>query len=388
MAWYIIAIIAYGMLSALDPLLFIYIAYSLNVNGVYLGILSTMWSIAYIIANKTLGALADRGSNKMLCAITLLCVFLITYFFNNINFVIGFLLYILHAIAIASLNLAISVTTLESFDSDSWNRTTLYNKVISNIARGSTLIIASILSVASIINIFYVVLLNIAIAAILMPSLIIAFERRFYKLNKTLDRIGYYIKASSSLLYIDRPKTAMEIFARFWDSVESISPVRVLISIAGGVAVGDYIFTIVPLIVKSKIVVTDMWKVYGIAAIISALISLLLRNADFSSRIFAFTVSLLRLAILTIGFSLISNVMHLLLYIVMSSTLFMMLDITLYNIYISTQAGYGTSAYFIFREIGSVIGSLIGGFAIGLGQHTFLSIAIAIGLATAIPLVL
>lgn len=386
--WYIISTIAYGMLSALDPLLFIYIAYSLNVNGVYLGILSTMWSIAYIIANKALDTFADRGSNRMLCALTLLCVFLITYFFNNINFVIGFLLYILHAIAIASLNLAISVTTLESFDSDSWNRMTVYNKVISNIARGSTLIIASMLSVASIINIFYVVLLNIAITAILMPSLVIAFERRFYKLNKTLDRIGYYIKASSSLLYIDRPKTAMEIFARFWDSVESISPIRVLISITGGVAVGDYVFTIVPLVVKSKIVVTDMWKVYGIAAIISALISFLLRNADFSSRIFAFTVSLLRLTILTIGFGLISNVLYLLLYIVITSTLFMMLDITLYNIYISTQAGYGTSAYFIFREIGSVIGSLIGGFAIGLGQHTFLSIAIAIGLATAIPLVL
>ncbi len=386
--WYIISTIAYGMLSALDPLLFIYIAYSLNVNGVYLGILSTMWSIAYIIANKALDAFADRGSNRMLCALTLLCVFLITYFFNNINFVIGFLLYILHAVAIASLNLAISVTTLESFDSDSWNRMTLYNKVISNIARGSTLIIASMLSVASIINLFYVVLLNIAITAILMPSLVIAFERRFFKLNKTLDRIGYYIKASSSLLYIDRPKTAMEIFARFWDSVENISPIRVLISITGGVAVGDYVFTIVPLVVKSKIVVTDMWKVYGIAAIISALISFLLRNADFSSRIFAFTVSLLRLAILTIGFGLISNVLYLLLYIVITSTLFMMLDITLYNIYISTQAGYGTSAYFIFREIGSVIGSLIGGFAIGLGQHTFLSIAIAIGLATAIPLVL
>ncbi|MEL9940022.1 MAG: hypothetical protein QW632_00885 [Ignisphaera sp.] len=388
MMWYIISTIAYGMLSALDPLLFIYIAYSLNVNGVYLGILSTMWSIAYIIANKALDAFADRGSNRMLCALTLLCVFLITYFFNNINFVIGFLLYILHAVAIASLNLAISVTTLESFDSDSWNRMTLYNKVISNIARGSTLIIASMLSVASIINLFYVVLLNIAITAILMPSLVIAFERRFFKLNKTLDRIGYYIKASSSLLYIDRPKTAMEIFARFWDSVENISPIRVLISITGGVAVGDYVFTIVPLVVKSKIVVTDMWKVYGIAAIISALISFLLRNADFSSRIFAFTVSLLRLAILTIGFGLISNVLYLLLYIVITSTLFMMLDITLYNIYISTQAGYGTSAYFIFREIGSVIGSLIGGFAIGLGQHTFLSIAIAIGLATAIPLVL
>ncbi|MEM0026890.1 MAG: hypothetical protein QXT53_02010 [Ignisphaera sp.] len=388
MAWHIISIIAYGMLSALDPLLFIYIAYSLNVNGIYLGILSTMWSIAYIIANKVLGILADHGSNKMLCTITLLCVSLITYFFNNISFVIGFFLYILHAIAIASLNLAISVTTLESFDSDSWNRMTLYNRVVSNIARGSTLVIASILSVASIINIFYAVLLCIAITAILMPSLIIAFERRFYKLNKILDRIGYYIKASSSLLYIDRPKTAVEIFARFWDSIESISPIKVLISIAGGVAVGDYIFTIVPLVVKSKIVVTDMWKVYGIAAIISALINLLLRNADFSSSVFAFTVSLLRLVALTIGFGLISNVLHLLLYIVVSSMLFMILDITLYNIYISTQAGYGTSTYFIFRELGSIMGSLIGGLTIGLGQHTFLLIAMIIGLATAIPLIL
>ena len=389
MMWYFISTFVYGILSALDPLLFVFIAYTLNnVSGVYMGVLSAAWSIVYIIANKFLGSLADDGHNKLLCVITLICVSVIAYFFNSINYVIGFLIYILHAVAIASLNLAINVTILESFDSDFWNKMTLYNRVANNIVRGATLIMASMFGATLIVNLFHAVLLGAAISGFLMPSLIMSFERRFYKLNKMLDRIGHYIKASSSLLYLDKPKTALDVFMKVWNSAENISSIRVLITTAGAVAVGDYIFTVIPLVLKSKIILTDMWKVYGVAAVASALISFLLRNTDFSSRFLAFSLFLLRLAVLVMGFNLVSNVTYLVLYILTTSTIFMLLDSTLYNIYIEARSGFGTSTYFIFRELGSVIGSLLGGLAISLGPYQFLAIVLAMGLATSVPLIL
>ncbi len=203
-----------------------------------------------------------------------------------------------------------------------------------------------------------------------------------------LDRIGHYIKASSSLLYLDKPKTALDVFMKVWNSAENISSIRVLITTAGAVAVGDYIFTVIPLVLKSKIILTDMWKVYGVAAVASALISFLLRNTDFSSRFLAFSLFLLRLAVLVMGFNLVSNVTYLVLYILTTSTIFMLLDSTLYNIYIEARSGFGTSTYFIFRELGSVIGSLLGGLAISLGPYQFLAIVLAMGLATSVPLIL
>jgi hypothetical protein len=102
----------------------------------------------------------------------------------------------------------------------------------------------------------------------------------------------------------------------------------------------------------------------------------------------AFAIFMTRLLLLILGFSFLLNTTSLMLYVIVSSTLFMLLDIILYNTYVYMQAGFGTSNYFIARELGSIVGSILGGIAIGFGLHVFLLLAILLGLVTSLPLVI
>jgi hypothetical protein len=139
---------------------------------------------------------------------------------------------------------------------------------------------------------------------------------------------------------------------------------------------------------KEKLQLTSMWIVYGISATTSAIIALAVNNIESSGTRKAFLLFLLRLSILVLGFNLLTDIISLTLYVILSSTLFMILDIILYNTYVGVQAGFGTSSYFIARELGSIVGSILGGMAICLGLHNFLLLAIVIGLAMSVPLII
>jgi len=386
--WFALSSITYGMLSAFDPLIFIYIAYMLNVNGIYMGILSAAWSITYILCNKLLGSLADDGHNKVLAVLALISIIPIPILLNNLNYLTAFLAYILHSVAMAFLNLALSITLLESIESSYWNRVNMLNRIINNVSRGLTLILMALFGLRMLNKALYATLFMLSIATIALPQIYISFERKFYSIEKTLNRVGMYVKATSSLLYLDQPKIAIEVFSRIWSSSETISPIRILISAAGAVALGDYIFTIIPLIMKEKLQLTSMWIVYGISATTSAIIALAVNNIESSGTRKAFLLFLLRLSILVLGFNLLTDIISLTLYVILSSTLFMILDIILYNTYVGVQAGFGTSSYFIARELGSIVGSILGGMAICLGLHNFLLLAIVIGLAMSVPLII
>lgn len=386
--WFIFASTVYGALLALDPLLFTYIAYMLSANGVYLGVLSAIWSVAYVLCNKLSGSLADNGHNRVLVVLALTSAIPIPILLRSLNYITAILAYMLHALATAFLNLAISVTVLESIESSYWDRVNLVNRIINSFSRGLTLTIMAFLGINALNGALYATLFMMLIVPVVLPPIYMSFERRFYAFEKTLNRVGMYIKASASLLYLDQPRIASEVFAKAWNSYEYVSPVRVLIGVAGAVAIGDYVFSVIPLVLKERLQLTALWAAYGFAALIAIFPILVLSNVKAFGMRKAFAIFMTRLLLLILGFSFLLNTTSLMLYVIASSTLFMLLDIILYNTYVYMQAGFGTSNYFIARELGSIVGSILGGIAIGLGLHVFLLLAILLGLVTSLPLVI
>ncbi|MEM0371868.1 MAG: hypothetical protein QXI86_01240 [Ignisphaera sp.] len=372
---------------SLDPILFVFIGYNLEVSGTYMGLLSAIWSIVYVLISKALNRVADEGYNKFLllfsfgfAGISYLC-------FRSLNHVTALLSYTMHAASVASMNLAISVTMLENIDSDLWQTSSILQRCLSSLARGVVLIVMAFEGVLSIHNLFYVSLILAIISLILTPSISITFERRFYRLSRSLNELGMYIKASSSILFLDKPNIAQYIFTYSWNKWSTIPSYKILISTAMTTALGEYVFTVLPIILRRYMVLNNMWMAYGIAAIFSAITIAILKDLSTNRRGFAMLLIAIRTCVLVLGLSIIKDLVSLTIYIVLSSLLYMLIDITLYNMFIEVSAGFSTANYFISREMGSILGSLIGGIMIAFGDTSFLAIATVIGSLAALILI-
>lgn len=385
--WLFIISIVYGVLVSLDPILFVFIGYNLEVSGTYMGLLSAVWSIVYVLISKAMNRVADEGYNKFLllfsfgfAGISYLC-------FRSLNHVTALLSYTMHAASVASINLAISVTMLENIDSDLWQTSSILQRCLSSLARGVVLIVMAFEGVLSIHNLFYVSLILAIISLILTPSISITFERRFYRLSRSLDELGMYIKASSSILFLDKPNIAQYIFTYSWNKWSTIPSYKILISTAMTTALGEYVFTVLPIILRRYMVLNNMWMAYGIAAIFSAITIAILKDLSTNRRGFAMLLIAIRTCVLVLGLSIIKDLVSLTIFIVLSSLLYMLIDITLYNMFIEVSAGFSTANYFISREMGSILGSLIGGIMIAFGDTSFLAIATVIGSLAALILI-
>ncbi|MCS7111457.1 MAG: hypothetical protein RMI45_05650 [Ignisphaera sp.] len=381
MMWLALASIVYGMLVSLDPILFTYIGYTLNVTGVYLGLLSATWSVAYILASRVLNGVADEGKNRLLVLISLMSLIVSYICFTAVNHLTAILSYTMHAISVASMNLAVSVTMLENTDSELWTNIAALQKSLSSLSRGTVLLLLSLKTRLSIYNLFWLSFPLTVASMLMLPSITLSFERRFYKLSRNVNEIGMYIRASSSILFLDKPTTAHYIYTATWNTKGSVPLYRILISIAMTTALGDYIFTVLPLILRSHLSLHTMWMAYGIAALLSSFMVILFRNLSTNRRGFALSVIVVRTCILTLGLSVVKDLTTLTTYIVLSSLLYMLIDTVLYNMFIEGSAGFSTANYFVSRELGSIIGSLVGGIVIGFGGDAFLIVAGAIGYA-------
>ncbi len=385
--WLFIISIVYGVLVSLDPILFVFIGYNLEVSGAYMGLLSAIWSIAYVLISKALNRVADEGYNKFLLLFAFGSLGIAYLCFRSLNHITALLSYTMHAVSVASMNLAISVTMLENIDSDLWQTSSILQRCLSSLARGVVLIVMSFEGVLSIHNLFWISLTLAVISLILTPSISLTLARKIYRLSRSLDELGMYIKASSSILFLDKPNLVQHIFTYSWDKWNTIPPYKILISTTMTTALGDYVFTVLPIILRNYIVLSNMWMAYGIAAVLSAITIAILKDLSTNRRGFAIPLIAIRTCVLILGLSVIKDLVSLTTYIVLSSLLYMLIDITLYNMFIEVSAGFSTANYFISREMGSILGSLIGGIMIAFGDTPFLAVATVIGSLAALILI-
>ncbi len=363
--WLLITVLTLGLLQFLDTGLYSYVAYNLNVGGIYLGVMSALWSFTYILANYLLSELADLGRNKLLIIMTTISLSVIYILFIDINDFNSLLMYSLHALAVASINLALSVTILEIYDYFSWGRVNMLSRVLSNVFRGITFLLVAL----SIIDLSFIIasLIIISITStLLIPSIGLNIERKLYKMGRDLSLVSRYMKASTALLYIHRPKEALEVFESVWSS-DRLKPWKILISTFSYVVFSDIIFVILPLILKNSLSLNTLMFSWGIALLVTGITSIPVISI-MSSLEGRTNIKLIILLILLRGLTLIlllplvSDALTLTLYLLTVVFISTLADSLIYNKFVEVSAGYSTSKYFIVRELGSIIGSLISGF--------------------------
>lgn len=358
--WLILITAVMGILQFLDAGLYTYLTYNLSINSMYLGFLSACWSLTYILTNYIMGNLADEGHNKLLTLISCITAAGIAALLSNLSEVSGLMAYSLHASTLAIINLVASVTVLEVYDYFNWNIINSSVRMLSNLIRGMLFLVVAF-SAIGISSICYLTALITLLLMMLLPGIGINLERRLYRINKELSSISRYVRASTAVLYLHRPREAYEFFERVW-SGGTTSSRRILIATSLYVMFSDSILVIIPLIMKSSIDLHGIYLSWGVAFLVATVpMILVLSMISYNVKLTAVLV-FSRALVLLILLPLISNTYLLMTYLTALVVLGTLVDASLYNIYVDASSGYGTSKYFISRELGSILGSIVGGF--------------------------
>jgi hypothetical protein len=284
----------------------------------------------------------------------------------------------------ASANLALNAAIFDNVDSYYWSRAILFTRFIGNTIRGFVFIVLAIVNYFDVVIVLQITILSLLLSVMLIPSISLIPERSIYRLYRLTRGIGSYVKASASLLYIDNPGVAQDVFQKVWSrNVNSnLGTSRIATVIMLVTCVGDYILSFLPLIIKNKVSLQILWIAYGITALFSIVILYKLREAEINNKILAIILILIRSTVLILGINVINDMISLTLYLIANSVLFSIIDLVFYNIFVSSTAGYGTSLYNTLRELGSIIGPVLGGFLLAVDMKIYTAIAIAITIAS------
>lgn len=388
--WLVLTLLVLGLMQFLDTGLYTYIAYNLHVGGFYLGVLSATWSLVYIVSNKVFSRLADSGRNKVLLLLSSITLLLIYITLSDINALNGLILYSLHALALSAANLSLSVTILEIYDHISWNSVNAFSRIFSNFVRGSTFVLVALYS----INLPPILILTTVFACmstVVLPGIGLNVERMLFKINRDLSYVGKYLKASTALLYIHKPRDAFEYLERTWSNFNMLKPWRVLTSTVLYTMFGDLILVVLPLLMKDSVGLHGLWLSWGIGLlltsfIIAPLISRVISTSENTDVKLMSLFILLRGIILVLLLPYIYDWSGLTTYLLLIIALSSIADFLIYNKFVEVSAGYSISNYYIAREVGSIIGSILGGLIYTLipGVLPISVIIIAIASATLI----
>ncbi len=325
-----------------------------------------------------LGSLADEGKARLLMVIASASMIFSWLSMLNLNTITAFISYSLHAISIAATNLALNTVVFENVDSQNWGRTLLFMRTIGYIVRGSSFIILASMNMLGVSLIQQVTILVLLVSTVLVPSFSLISERSVYRLYKLVRELSFYVKASTSILYIDKPSVAQGVFDKVWYGYSNsrISENKILASITIITCVNDYVLALLPLMIKNIINLKMLWIAYGVTSIVSIIAVLMLKDVESSSKGLALSLILVRSIILLTGINIIKDIYTLTLYLILTSTLYLVIDVTLYNMYTSSTGGYRSSLYHTLRELGSIIGSIVGGIMLAIGMNTYMGLAI------------
>lgn len=368
--WFYIGVSFMALLSMLDMAIFTYIGFTFKVSPIYYSIVAASWSIIYIIVNKSLAWLGDAGRNKALMSLAFLSIVASLFLFAGNTLYSVTLAYMFHAVAVAGANLAMSTSIYELFDSSLWSRYSTLQRILQNLLRGSILIVISsgIVS-SSLYNVLILASLLGALSLLFLPSINLGMERKLHMIGKGVSNLVGL--ASSRGILIAAMNSINEMSYRafgFWNSYKS-SPSRGRIAIAVflGVATGDFVFTAMPLLIKTSMPLSKYWMAQGITGITIAIGALLISTKLSGDKIVAASIIALRGLWLSLAMPLMYKEETLVLYLIGMYFLGLAMDASLFNLYSEASSGYGTHSYFIARELGTLTGSLLAGAVLALG---------------------
>jgi len=380
-----------AMLSMLDMAIFTYIGYTFKVSPIYYSVVAAAWSVTYITGNKLFSALSDSGKNKDLMLLAFVFISTSMLLFWKSTLVSVTLAYFMHAMAVSTANLAMSTSIYEIFDSSDWKKYSTFQRILQNLLRGTTLIVIS----SGIINatLSQVLMLTSALGALsffILPSISLGFERKLHMLGKNVtDLIGFASTRGILTTAIENARS-MEIgtisFMGFSD--RHLPRGRILVSTFLAVAVGDFVFTAMPLLIKTSVTLSNYWMAQGITGITVAVAALLINALLRGDKKIAIAIIAMRGLWLSLAMPLMYSENTIVFYLIGMYFLGLAMDATLFNLYSEASSGYGAHSYFISREVGTLTGSLLAGFVLALGvPAAVILIPILLSIASVIQLI-
>jgi hypothetical protein len=375
----------------LDMAIFTYIGYTFKVSPIYYSVVAAAWSVTYITGNKLFSALSDSGKNKDLMLLAFVFISTSMLLFWKSTLVSVTLAYFMHAMAVSTANLAMSTSIYEIFDSSDWKKYSTFQRILQNLLRGTTLIVIS----SGIINatLSQVLMLTSALGALsffILPSISLGFERKLHMLGKNVtDLIGFASTRGILTTAIENARS-MEIgtisFMGFSD--RHLPRGRILVSTFLAVAVGDFVFTAMPLLIKTSVTLSNYWMAQGITGITVAVAALLINALLRGDKKIAIAIIAMRGLWLSLAMPLMYSENTIVFYLIGMYFLGLAMDATLFNLYSEASSGYGAHSYFISREVGTLTGSLLAGFVLALGvPAAVILIPILLSIASVIQLI-
>jgi len=341
--------------------LFLYLAIYLGADPLTLGLASSLWSIVFVASNILFGRFVEEGLNKVAAFISSILLCLSVFTTVNSRGVIGVAAgyALLHAVSASLGRTAVNVTLLEYVNYEAWSRYNYFFNYVTLSVRGLLLILVYL----GLITPTTLLLLTLAVSivyALTLPSVVLPVERTLYRLAKQLDKVYAYMKFTSILPEIvDTGLTASGALELRWNIEKEVASYRPLLGAFILVASSDALFIIVPSLLSNYIGRGQTLLVYGISSLASALALVAISRVS-KGRLTSLISGLAR-ALLIPLVTCITGVEQAVIYLLVTAILFNVFNTSSYNVYITSTSGQRTFLYGVAVELGSAVGSIVGG---------------------------
>lgn len=360
--WFAVSSVYLALISFADTWMFLHIALNLGADPTTLGIASAVWSAVFIFSNIIFGKLVERGHNKVgaTASAALFCL-AVALLLRSKTMVEALLAYsMLFPLSVSLGRMASLVTLLEYVDSDSWAR---YNYVLNTatfIVRGILFILVYTRYVTD-NHVLVLLFLVSALYALVLPPIILPLERNLFRVSKQLDKLHGYLKFVDVLPeVVEGNLTSPQALELRWEVDRDTPSYRPLLSLFVMMTSSDALSVVLPVILSSNIGKLETFLMYGTSSIASAVAVLALSKVK-SGRIIALIASIARALVLPLVLFT-GDVVTGMIYMMLMSVLFNIYNTSNYNSYLNSSSGQSTYLYWVLAELGSIAGSLIGGY--------------------------
>ncbi|MEM1930970.1 MAG: hypothetical protein QXL79_02515 [Sulfolobales archaeon] len=359
--WLAASSVYLAFLSLTDTWLFLYLAIYLGADPLTLGLASSLWSIVFVASNILFGRFVEEGLNRVAAFISSILLCLSVFTTVNSKEVIGVAAgyALLHAVSASLGRTAVNVTLLEYVNYEAWSRYNYFFNYVTLSVRGLLLILVYL----GLITPTTLLLLTLAVSivyALTLPSVVLPVERTLYRLAKQLDKVYAYMKFTSILPEIvDTGLTASGALELRWNIEKEVASYRPLLGAFILVASSDALFIIVPRLLSNYIGRGQTLLVYGISSLASALALVAISRVS-KGRLTSLISGLAR-ALLIPLVTCITGVEQAVIYLLATAILFNVFNTSSYNVYITSTSGQRTFLYGVAVELGSAVGSIVGG---------------------------
>lgn len=362
---YVLFMVSVGLLDAIA----IYRASShLGADPVYLGFLSFLWSLFYIVSNVFLGPLGDSYRVRVLSLIAsslMILSMLFIVFSDTLGLIaIG---YILHAVASSAGRLAISIDVMENKDPDEWGYVNSILRGLYGIFRGVAIYLSLVKGYQELLAVMVIFIASIYIMIIPQGF----FRRAIYRAELMLNKIyGSFLLrglAISSILE-KRPGSLQAIEIMWRGLISSGNPLLTAASASILTMAFELIVTPSPSILVREMgsqgLAVYLYSSPAIVGLAVMIIGMLSSHRDLEAVLRRIFTALLLLSGFALAISHSDNNLGvpLVLPLIMFTISYQLLELDIYNKYSSITAGYDVARYLALREVGGLVGGLLSGY--------------------------